>query len=105
LKLGDTTAVREANSLAIECKTDQALAALDRATREGGLGAAVADLQRVVILRDAGRMAEAEIAMNERNRRWNADAKNVAESEAAVTKAVNELRANRQEKTGQTICH
>ena len=36
--------------------------AVDRAAASGGLSANIADLQRVVILRDAGRMSAADAA-------------------------------------------
>jgi hypothetical protein len=44
--------------LTIDCKTDEALAALNGAEWDNTIAAAIADLQRVVILRDAGRTAE-----------------------------------------------
>lgn len=104
LKLGDTDAVKEAEKLAIACKTDEALAALDRASENGGISASLGDLLRVVFLRDAGRMSEADAAMAERNRRWNADAKNIAESEEAVAKTVEKLREERLKQTGRRTC-
>ena len=54
-EFGDTDSVKEASELAIDCKADEALAAVDRALQGGGLGAGIADLLRVAILRDAGR--------------------------------------------------
>lgn len=101
---GDTRAVKDTYALAIECRTVEALAAADRAARGGGLGAELGDLQRVVILRDAGRMAEANTALAERNRRVHADARAAAEAEHAVNKNVDELRAERQRKTGRRTC-
>jgi len=103
-KIGEIGAVKEANELAITCRTDEALAAVDRAVQGGGLGASIGDLQRVVILRDSGRTTEANAAMAERNKRWNADAKNVAEAEDAVTESMEELRAERQKRTGRRTC-
>ena len=102
--LGDTGAVKEANKLAIACKTDQALMAVDRAAQGGGLGANIADLQRVVILRDAGRTSEADTAMAERNARAGADADAVAEADRAVAKSLEELRAEREKQTGRRTC-
>lgn len=104
-KIAEIGAVREANELAITCKTDEALASVNRAVQDGGLGASIGDLQRVVILRDVGRTAEATAAMVERNMRWNAEAKNVAEAEDAVTASMEELRAERQERTGHRTCN
>jgi len=44
LKFGEVGAVKEANELAIACKTNEALAAVDRASGGGGLGASIGDL-------------------------------------------------------------
>lgn len=102
--MGQISAVKEANELAIECKTEEALAAVDRAVQSGGLAGALGDLQRVVILKDAGRTAEADAAMAERNKRWKVDAQNAAEAEQAVAKSVEEIRAERQKRTGYRTC-
>ena len=102
--LGDTSAVKEANKLAIGCETDKALAAVDRAAQSGGLSANIADLQQVVILRDAGRTAKANAAMAERNARAGADAEAAAEAERAVSKSLDDLRAEREKQTGQRVC-
>lgn len=96
--------MKKANRLAIECETDKALAAVDRAAQGGGLGANIADLRRVVILRDAGRTAEANAAMAERNARAGADAEAAAEAERAVSKSLNDLRAEREKRTGKRVC-
>jgi hypothetical protein len=82
---GDTGAVKEAKELVIACNTDEALRAVDRAAKGGGLGANIADLQRVVILRDAGRLSEADAALAARNARAGADAGASAEAERAVS--------------------
>jgi len=102
--VGDTGAVKEANELAIACKTNEALAAAGRASHGGGLGANIGDLQRVVILRDAGRTSDAAAAMAERNQRAGADAKAAAEAEQAVAKSLEEMRAERQKRTGRRTC-
>jgi hypothetical protein len=102
--MGDTSSVRDANKLAIECRTDEALAAVEHAEQGGGLSSYIADLQKVVILRDAGRMAEAEAAMAARNERADASAENIAEAEEAVEESLAELRAERKKKTGSATC-
>ena len=102
--VGDTSAVRSANELAIACATDKALMAVDRAAASGGLSANIADLQRVVILRDAGRMSAADGAMAERNTRAGADAEAAADAERAVSKAIEEMRAERHKLTGRRNC-
>jgi hypothetical protein len=102
--MGDTAAVKNANELAIACETDKALVAVDRAAGSGGLSANIAELQRVVILRDAGRMSEADAAMAERNEHAGADAQAAAEAERAVSKSLEELRVERRKQTGRRIC-
>jgi hypothetical protein len=100
--LGDTGAVKEANELVIACNTDEALRAVDRAARGGGLGANIADLQRVVILHDAGRRSEADAALAARSARAEANAEARAEAERAVSKSLSQLRAERQQRTGRS---
>lgn len=102
--MGDTASVKDANELAIACQTDKALLAVDRAAKSGGLSANIADLQRVVILRDAGRMSEAEAAMADRNARAGADVQAAAEAADAVSKSLEEMRAERQKETGRRVC-
>jgi len=102
--VGDTRSVKDANELAIECRTDEALLAVAQAEQGGGLGSYIADLQKVVILRDVGRMAEAEAAMAARNKRADATAEDVAEAEEAVEKSLAELRAAREKRTGSATC-
>ena len=102
--VGDTGSVKDANELAIECRTDEALAAVIKAEEGGGLSSYIADLQKVVILQDAGRMAEAEAAMAERNKRAEASAEDAKEAEDAVAETLAELRAEREKKTGSASC-
>ena len=102
--MGDTSSVRDASELAIECRTDEALAAVQRAEQGGGLSSYIADLQKVVLLRDAGRMAEAEAALAERNKRAEATTEEAAEAEEAVQESLAELRAEREKKTGSATC-
>ena len=102
--VGDTGSVKDANELAIECRTDEALAAVVKAEEGGGLSSYIADLQKVVILQDAGRMAEAEAAMAERNKRAEASPEDAKEAEDAVAESLAELRAEREKQTGSATC-
>ena len=102
--VGDSSAVKDANNLAIACETDEALLAVDRAAKSGGLSGSIADLQRVVILRDAGRLSEADAAMADRNARAGADAQAATEAERAVSESLEELRSARQKETGRRVC-
>lgn len=102
--MGDTGSVKDANKLAIECRTDEALAAVEQAEQGGGLSSYIADLQKVVILRDAGRIAEADAAMAARNKRAEATTEEAAEAEEAVQESLADLRAEREKKTGSATC-
>ncbi len=104
VSVGDVGDVKEANKLAIACKTDEALAAVDRAAGGGGLSSYIAELQRAVILMDAGRTSEAEAALAERNKRAGASAEDAAEAEQSVQESVEELRSAREKETGHRTC-
>jgi hypothetical protein len=96
--------VKEANELAISCRTDEALALAAQTSNGDTLAGGLADLQRVVFLRDAGRLQEADRALDERNRRVGADAEARAETEQAVEQSLVDLWAERRERTGQSLC-
>ena len=101
---GDTRSVKAANELAIDCRIDEALAAVEKAELSGGLSSYIAELQRVVFLRDAGRVAEAEAAMAARNERAQATPEEAAEAEEAVKESLAELRSEREKKSGSASC-
>lgn len=103
-KIGDFGSVNKATELAVDCKTDEALEAVKHAEQGGGLGASMAELERVAILREAGRLAEADKALAERNKRWNVNAKDAANAEKAVDEVVENIRVERQKKTGSRTC-
>lgn len=102
--VGDASAIREANKHAIACETEAAFDALDRAAQAGGMMAEVAGLERVVLLRDAGRMDEAAAALEARNARAAADEAARAEAEAAIEESLEALRDERQAQTGRRTC-
>jgi hypothetical protein len=102
--MGDTGSVKKAGDLAVACQTEAALAAADQAMQGGGLGAGLAELERVVILRDAGSVAEANAALAAWNARTGADAQDAAETERAVSESLEELRAEREKQTGSRHC-
>jgi len=102
--LGDVSNVRLASDLAVACKTNDALAAAERAQGGGGLGAALAGLERIVILRDVGRNQEASALLAERNKRVQASAADAAKTEADINKSVEALRDDRLKKSGKRTC-
>ncbi len=101
---GDIEPVKQAQELAINCKTDEALAELDRVAKDKNIASAMSDLERIVILQDAGRDAEANAALAERNKRWEVDEKNAEETDKAIKEAIANLRAEREKRTGKATC-
>jgi hypothetical protein len=102
--IGETGSIKNANELAIACKTDEALAALDRAEAGGGLGSYLAGLERVGILRDAGRSSEADIALQRYLERPETESTSRSETEQSIDEFVSKLREARREETGQAVC-
>ncbi len=102
--LGDTGAIKEATELAIDCNTDAALRQLDQAEASGGLGFYLAGLERVGILRDAGRTAEAKQALEAYLAKPEADSGSPEQLESAINDFVKELREKRRKRTGSTAC-
>lgn len=101
---GDTGSVKKATDLAIECRTDEALVALDQAREGGGLGKYLSYLERVGILRDAGRMAEADKALEAYMALPEAASSDPAEVEKSIQEFIDKLRKERKEQTGSPAC-
>jgi len=101
---GDTGAIRDAGELAVACRHDEALVLLDRAQQGGGLSSYIAEIEKVVFLRDAGRYREAAELLAQRNVRVEASAEDIAEAESAVEESLAELRELREKKTGRPTC-
>ncbi len=104
VSFGNTDAVKQANELAIACRTDEALALTAQTTEAQTLAGGIAELQRIVFLRDAGRFAEADRLLDARNQRLGADAQDKAETESAIEDSLADLRAERRSRTGQSVC-
>ena len=102
--VGDTGSVKTATDLAVECKTDEALKALDRAERAGGLGMYLADLERIGILREAGREEEARRALETYRALPETASTSDQELEASISDFISELQKERLERTGKSTC-
>ncbi len=102
--MGDTASIKSATALAVECKTDAALAALDRADQSGGIATYLSGLERVGILRDVGRTGEAEAAMEAYLSRPEADSSSPQEINQSIDEFISELRAERLKQTGNATC-
>ena len=102
--LGDTASIRSASDLAIDCRTDEALAALDKAAKADGLSKYLAGLERVGILRDAGRDEDAARALAAYKAQPEVASSDDAEIERSLDKFVADLRNERRERSGSASC-
>ncbi len=102
--IGDTAAIKQAGEYAIDCQTAKALAALEKAQQAGGLGASLAELEKIVFLQDAGREQEAAAALQSYHAQHNQDPRSREETEKSIQNSLKELRDQRFKKTGQRTC-
>jgi len=87
-----------------KCNYDKALERLDTAIAEGGFAAELAVLEKVVVLLDAGREAEAEEVLAERNENVGASAEDIVEARKSIDETLEGLRAEREQQTGSRTC-
>jgi len=102
--IGDTGSIRKAGDLAVECRTDEALAALDTAEASGGFSKYMASLERVGILRDAGRSKEAAKALQAYKSQPEMASSSDEEIEKSLTDFIDGLRKKRKQSTGSSTC-
>lgn len=102
--IGNTGAIKDANKLAIACDIDGALLALDRAQADGGLSGYLSELERIAFLREAGRDADAQAALEAYLARPDSKDQDRAELEKSLNDAVTELRKERLQETGSAEC-
>ena len=101
---GDTRSINSATELAIHCRTDEALAALDQAQQGGGLGEYLSYLERVGILRDAGRLAEADEALAAYMALPETASSDPEKTAQSIQEFIDKLRKERKERTGSATC-
>lgn len=102
--IGDTAAIREASQYAVDCQPDKALAILDRAQQAGGLSAYIAELEKIVVLQDAGREQEAAAALKSYHAQHDQDPQSRENTENSIRDSLKELRDLRLKETGQRTC-
>ncbi len=102
LKMGDTDSAKRAMELAIQCKTDDAIAASRIASQSGGLGGALGDIERLVILREAGRDAQADTARA--TLLSTPGSVSAAELDKTTMQGVEQIRSDRAKRTGKRQC-
>lgn len=99
---GDIESAKQAMELAVGCKIDDAVAASQRASASGGIGGALGDVERVAILREAGRSSQADAARAAYLSK--AGASSAAELDKDTANAVENIRAERAKRTGKRNC-
>ena len=101
---GDTESIKAANEYAVDCQPDKALAALDRAQQGGGLSSYLAELEKIVVLQDAGRTREASAALQSYYTDHGEAGDNHEDTEKSINDSLTQLRDQRLKKTGQKTC-
>lgn len=97
-------AVGKGMKLAVDCKTDEALHVLEQAEHGGGLTGSLAMLEQEAVLRDAGRMNEAEALRAKRESQPGYTEKDKAEAEKAILDTVDNIRNERKKQTNIATC-
>lgn len=97
-------AAERAYYLALECRTNEALADNEMAGRTGGAAAQLAAVERVIILSEAGRPSSAAGARDVILGQLGNDQARIAELDRAVAQGTEKLRAERKARTGKATC-
>ena len=97
-------AIAEGMKLAVHCQTDEALAAISTSEQGSGVTANLAMLEHEAILRDAGRIEEADAIRAKRESDPNMTEKEKADAEKAVLDTIENLRNEREKQTGSRLC-
>ena len=97
-------AAERAYYLALECRTNEALADNEAAGRTGGAAAQLAAVERIIILTEAGRPASAAGARDAVVSRLGDDKAKIAEVDRMVAQGTEKLRADRKTRTGKPTC-
>ncbi len=94
----------EVTELAVACRHDEALAALDQLEAGMGGSTSATELQRVVVLRNAGRTMDAARVLRERNARDDVTVEAAVQSGTAVENELELIRSERAARTGSRSC-
>lgn len=94
----------EVTELAIACRHDEALAALDQLDAAMGGSTSASELQRVVVLRNARDTMGAARVLRERNARDDVTADEAVNSGTAVENELEMIRSERAARTGSRTC-
>jgi hypothetical protein len=97
-------AIGKSIKLAVDCQTDEALQVIDEAAKGGGVTAEMAKLEREAVLRDAGRIDEAEAYRAQRESKPGMTEKEKTEAQESILKTVEDIRKDREKRTGSPEC-
>lgn len=90
--------------LAIACRHDEALATLTSTEAARGGSTSASELQRVILLRNAGRTMDAASVLRQRNARDDVTADEAVQSGTQVEDALDSIRAQRAARSGSRSC-
>ncbi|SDI39670.1 hypothetical protein [Alloyangia pacifica] len=94
----------EVTEFAVACQHDAALAALDQVEAGMGGSTSATELQRVVLLRNAGRTMDAARVLRERNARDDVTVEAAVQSGTVVENELELIRSERAARTGSRSC-
>lgn len=102
--IGNVSAVKDGLQYAVDCQPDKALEQLDMAEADGGLSGYMGKLERIVVLQDAGRFKQAEIALDSYMALPEVEGETRAEVEKSIKDSLEELLKQREKQTGKRTC-
>lgn len=102
--IGNMSAVKDGLQYAVDCQPDKALQKLDVAEADGGLSGYMGQLERIVVLQDAGRFREAETALDKYMALPEVAGQTRSEVEQSIKNSLEELRKEREKQTGKRTC-
>jgi hypothetical protein len=101
---GETATMNQIKALLMECRHDDALALLDEAEENGAMGMDLGELERVIILYDAGRVDDAEAAFENWQEVTGADGRKVQRERQAWELSLQQMQQERRIRTGSPVC-
>ncbi len=101
---GQTRTMNELKKLKLACQHEEALATLDRALENGDMPVDLGAFERVVILRDAGRPADANAAFAQWQEETGAGQGQANHAKQGIDLSFAELQQERRRQTGSPTC-
>ena len=101
---GETEVMNQIKALLMECRHDDALEVLGNAEESGAMGMDLGELERVIILYDAGRVDDAEAAFENWQEVTGADGRKVQRERQAWELSLQQMQQERRRITGSPVC-